>query len=114
MLVPVALAPALIWVQWAWPRRPRPGLALQGLGLSLAWSLLLAYLWRQGWGAQAAWGYWAPLIAGPGPLMGAGLGAAALIWRERAYRAAPSRRKHLELQMVWGSLWYLAFVLGGR
>lgn len=114
MLLPVALAPALLWVQWAWPRRPKRGLALQGLAISAGWSLLLAYLWRPGWGPQAAWGYWQPVLISSVGRLGLVLGGVALFGCAKAYRGAPSRRVHLQLQMVWGCLWYLAFVLGGR
>lgn len=113
MLVPVAVAPALLWVQWAWTRRPKAGLALSGISISLFWSLILAYLWRPSWGPQAAWGFWSPLLdsaAGGAVFLGA---LAVLAWAWRHYQHDPSRAGHLRIQMVWACLWYFTLVLGG-
>lgn len=114
MLLPIAMAPAVLWVQWAWVRRPRRGLALTGLAISVAWSLILSYLWQPGWGPQAAWGHWAPLLASRGGVAALALGLSAIAWRWAVFQRQPSRRGHLILQSAWSGLWYFAFVLGGR
>lgn len=114
MLMPVAMAPSVLWVHWAWGRYQHERLACAGLAISAAWALILAYLWRPGWGVTTAWGFWAPLVTLGAGRVGLGLGVGALalgLWR---FRRDPSRRAHLYLQLGWAALWYCTLVLGGH